>query len=228
MKISGLQKLTLLDFPGRTACIVFTQGCNFNCSYCHNSELIDINKKGLLGTDEVMEFLKSRQKLLDGIVITGGEPTIQSDLKEFIIRVRELGYKIKLDTNGSTPKVLESLLKDNLLDYVAMDIKTTFSDYQNITKIKDSEKNVQKSIEILKESNIPHEFRMTIIKNRHSIKDIIAVCEFVGSKEKLYLQNFEMSDEVRDKTLESYTKSELTIIQDLLQVIFPNVQVRGI
>ena len=228
MKISGLQKLTLLDFPGRTACIIFTQGCNFNCSYCHNSELIDNSKQGLLNTNQVIDFLKSRQKLLDGIVITGGEPTIQSDLKEFIMIVRELGYKIKLDTNGSTPKVLESLLKENLLDYVAMDIKTTFSDYPSITETKDSEKNVQKSIELLKNSNIPHEFRMTIIKNKHSIKDIIDVCEFVGPKEKLYLQNFELSDEVRDKALESFTKSELTIIQDLLQVIFPYVSVRGI
>lgn len=228
MKISGLQKLTLLDFPGRTACIVFTQGCNFNCPYCHNSELIDMHEYGTMDTNEIMEFLKSRQKLLDGVVITGGEPTIQSDLKDFIKNIRTLGYKIKLDTNGSTPKVLEDLLKEKLLDYVAMDIKTTFTQYSSITKIKDSEKNVQKSIEILKKSNIPHEFRMTIIKNRHSIKDIIAVCEFVGPKEELYLQNFEMHDGVRDKTLESYTKSELTIIQDLLQVIFPNVMVRGI
>ena len=228
MKISGLQKLTLLDFPGRTACIIFTQGCNFNCPYCHNSELIDIKQKGAISTDEVMEFLKTRQNLLDGVVITGGEPTIQPDLKDFIKSVRALGYKIKLDTNGSTPKVLESLLKEKLLDYVAMDIKTVFSDYENITKIKDSEKNVQKSIELLNKRGIPHEFRMTIIKNRHSIKDIIAVCEFVGPKEKLYLQNFEMSDGVRDKTLESYTKSELTIIQDLIQVIFPNVKLRGI
>ena len=228
MKISGLQKLTLLDFPGKTACIIFTQGCNFNCPYCHNSELIDIKSSGTIDIDEIMDFLKNRQKLLDGIVITGGEPTIQSDLKEFIIEVRKLGYQIKLDTNGSTPKVLEELLKEGLIDYVAMDIKTVFTDYSNITRIKDSEKNVEKSIELLKKSNIPHEFRMTIIKNRHSIKDIIAVCEFVGPKEKLYLQNFEMSDRVRDKNLESYTKSELTIIQDLLQVIFPNVSVRGI
>ena len=228
MKISGLQKLTLLDFPGRTACIIFTQGCNFNCPYCHNSKLIGLKENGTIMNDEVMDFLKSRHNLLDGIVITGGEPTIQPDLKNFIKSVRALGYKIKLDTNGSTPKVLENLLKENMLDYVAMDIKTVFSDYENITKIKDSEKNVQKSIEILNKSGIPHEYRMTIIKNRHSIKDIIAVCEFIGTKEKLYLQNFEMSDEVRDKTLESYTKSELTIIQDLIEVIFPNVKVRGI
>lgn len=228
MKISGLQKLTLLDFPGSTACIIFTQGCNFNCPYCHNSELLDIKKAAELNTEEVMDFLKTRKPLLDGVVITGGEPTIQSDLKDFIKEIRALGYKVKLDTNGSTPKVLEDLLKEKLLDYVAMDIKTVFTQYESITKINGSVDNVKKSIDILKNSNIPHEFRMTIIKNRHSIKDIIAVCEYVGPNDKLYLQNFEDSDSVRDKTLESFTKSELTIIQELLQVVFPNVTVRGI
>lgn len=227
MKISGLQKLTLLDFPGSTSCIIFTQGCNFNCQYCHNSELIDINREGQLNCDDVMEFLKMRKNLLDGVVITGGEPTIQKDLKDFIKDIRSLGYKIKLDTNGSTPKVLKDLIDENLLDYVAMDIKTTFSNYKNITDIDGCSTNVKRSIDILKSSKIPHEFRTTIIKNRHSIKDIISICKYIGPNEKLYLQNFEMNDAVRDKNLESYTKSELTIIQDLLEMIFPNVTVRG-
>lgn len=228
MKISGLQKLSLLDFPGSTSCIIFTQGCNFNCPYCHNSELIDVMGEGALDYEEVLNFLKLRKNLLDGVVITGGEPTIQKDLKDFIKIVRSLGYKIKLDTNGSTPKVLKDLLDEKLLDYVAMDIKTVFNDYEKITNVDGCAMNVKKSIALLKASGIPHEFRTTIIKNRISIKDIISICEYIGPNEKLFLQNFEMSALVRDKNLESYTKSELTIIQDLLEVIFPNVSVRGI
>ena len=165
--IGGFQKLTLSDYPGNTACIIFTKGCNFNCSYCQNSSLIKINDKDLITEDDIFKYLESRKKLLDGVVISGGEPTIQKNLKELIIKIKNMGFKVKLDTNGSNPNLLEELIKEKLLDYVAMDIKNIFSKYEEVINAKVKIDNIKKSIEILKNSEIDHEFRTTIIKNYH-------------------------------------------------------------
>ena len=228
MKIAGLQKLTLLDYPAHLACIVFLQGCNFKCSYCQNSELIPVSANGIMMEDEVFNFLEKRKKMLDGVVITGGEPTIYKDLPEFISKIKMLGYKVKLDTNGSNPMLIGSLISQKLIDYIAMDIKNTFDEYESIIKTKTSIDNIKKSIDLIKKSGIDHEFRTTIIKNYHDIFKITKICEYLGSKEKIFLQNFEMTNNVLNKDLVSFTKEELKNIHQIISNKFPNVEVRGL
>ena len=226
--IGGFQKLTLSDYPGNTACIIFTKGCNFNCSYCQNSSLIKINDKDLITEDDIFKYLESRKKLLDGVVISGGEPTNQKNLKELIIKIKNMGFKVKLDTNGSNPNLLEELIKEKLLDYVAMDIKNIFSKYEEVINAKVKIDNIKKSIEILKNSEIDHEFRTTIIKNYHDIPKILKICKYLGKKEKIYLQNFEDSEYVRNKKLKSFTREELIDIQEKVGRSYSNVIVRGL
>lgn len=226
MKISGLQKLTLLDYPGYTACIIFTQGCNYACSFCHNSPLVAAFNDNLIAEDEIFAFLEKRRNILDGVVVSGGEPTIQKDLKSFLEKIKKMGYKIKLDTNGSNPKLLEEIISDHLIDYIAMDIKSTYASYESIIKVPFNINNSKKSIELVKKIN--HEFRTTIIKNFHDINKILEICNYLGKDEIIYLQNFEKSDQVPDRTLESFTKEELRNIQKTIKEKYPNVIVRGI
>ena len=225
MRISGLEKLTLTDYPGHIACILFTQGCNFKCPFCQNSPLLEY-KEGIIPEEDVFEYLNKRKKQLEGVVVSGGEPTIQKDLVSFITRVKELGLKVKLDTNGSNPMVLQELLDKNLLDYVAMDIKNVLSKYNPIIGCKTNIKNIEKSINILKNSKIDFEFRTTIMKEHHSIEDIKKICELVDGH-KYFLQNYQESENVIDKTLTSFTNDELINIKKEL-INFPNVNIRGI
>ncbi len=228
MIISGFQKLTLLDYPNKLASIVFTQGCNFKCAYCQNSDLLSIKTEGLIDEKEIFDYLKKRKKVLDGVVITGGEPTIQPNLTLFIQRVKDLGLKVKLDTNGSNPEIIKKLLKEDLVDYIAMDIKTDFDKYGDIIKINWNMDNIKKSIKLIKESTIEHEFRTTINKNDHTIEDLRRICEYLGPDENYYIQNFEQSDYVLDKSLKSFSKDELIRIEKKLKKEFPNVKVRGL
>ena len=161
MKIGGFQPFTLTDYPGRVAAIVFTQGCNFRCPYCHNARLLptDRPKRDLIPETYVFDHLSRRRRQLDGLVITGGEPTIQEDLPRFIRRVRRLGLKIKLDTNGSRPGVIRQLLEENLLDYIAMDIKAPPEQYESVIRRPVDADALQASMELIKNSSVPHEFR---------------------------------------------------------------------
>lgn len=228
MKISGFSKLTLLDFPGVIACEIFTQGCNLKCPFCQNSSLIDMNDSYNYTEEEIIDFLERRKKILDGIVITGGEPTVQKDLVRFIQDVKNLGYKVKLDTNGFRPNILKELLDKNLLDYVAMDIKNSFEKYDITCGMKNLViENIKKSIEILKNSNIKYEFRTTIIKEYHTKQDILKILDIIGNS-KYYLQNFEMSSDVIDKNLHGFTDYELMEMESLLNLKYSNVEVRGI
>ena len=228
MKISGFQKLTLLDFPGKIACIIFTQGCNFCCSYCQNSLLIPHENEELIAEEEIFEYLNQRKKILDGIVISGGEPTIQIGLTNFIKRVKELGLLVKLDTNGSNPNLLKQLIEEKLVDYVAMDIKNLLEDYEEVTKCKVNIANIKKSMEILKQGKVEYEFRTTIIKNIHTLDKILEICKYFDKKHPVYLQNFEQSEYVIDKKLESFTKDELIEIEKKVKKEYPNVVVRGL
>ena len=227
MIISGLQKLTLLDYPNKTACIIFTGGCNFKCSYCQNSDLIGKNPI-MINEEEVFEYLKKRKKVLDGVVVTGGEPTIHKDLPAFIKKIKDLKLLVKLDTNGSNPIMLEELINNHLIDYIAMDIKNTYDDYKVVIKINTNLDNIKKSIELIKKSNIDHEFRTTIIKNFHTLDKIQTICDYLGKEEKYYLQNFEASERVLDKSLISFTKEELINMQKIINEKYPNVKVRGL
>lgn len=227
MRIAGLQKLTMLDYPSKLACIIFTQGCNLRCSYCQNSSLIRLKGENELSEEDIFSFLKERRKYIDGVVITGGEPTIQKDLPEFIKKIKDLGYSVKLDTNGTNPVMIKRLIDENLVDYIAMDIKNILNKYEDVVKKKINTEIIKKSIGIIKDGGTDYEFRMTIIKNIHSIFDIIEVQNYIGKKDKFFLQNFESSEDVLDKTLVGFSKKELIDIQNSLKK-FPNIVVRGL
>lgn len=228
MKISGFQKLTLLDFPGKVACIIFTQGCNFCCSYCQNSLLIPHENEELIAEEEIFDYLEKRKKVLDGIVISGGEPTIQVGLVHFIKRVKELGLLVKLDTNGTNPKLLKQLIDEGLVDYVAMDIKNLLEDYAEVTCCKVNTANIKESMKILKENKVEYEFRTTIIKNIHTIDKILEICKYFDKSRISYLQNFEQSEYVLNKELESFDRDELKEIERKVKKEYPNIVVRGL
>lgn len=227
MNIAGVQKVTLLDYPGKVACEIFTQGCNFECPFCQNSSLIPITNTGEFSEEEIFEYLNLRKNILDGVVITGGEPTVQKDLKAFIKKIKDLGLLVKLDTNGGNPKVLQELIDEKLVDYVAMDIKNIFNKYNITAGKKINLDNIKKSIEILKASKIDYEFRTTIIKEMHSLDDIISICKLVGNA-KYYLQNFEDSENVIDHSLHGFSREELLFIDKYLKDLFPNVEIRAL
>ena len=227
MNIAGVQKVTLLDYPGKVACEIFTQGCNFECPFCQNSSLIPITNTGEFSEEEIFEYLNLRKNILDGVVITGGEPTVQKDLKGFIKKIKDLGLLVKLDTNGGNPKVLQELIDEKLVDYVAMDIKNIFNKYNITAGKKINLDNIKKSIEILKASKIDYEFRTTIIKEMHSLDDIISICKLVGNA-KYYLQNFEDSENVLDHSLHGFSREELLFIDKYLKDVFPNVEIRAL
>ena len=227
MNIAGVQKVTLLDYPGKVACEIFTQGCNFECPFCQNSSLIPITNTGEFSEEEIFEYLNLRKNILDGVVITGGEPTVQKDLKGFIKKIKDLGLLVKLDTNGGNPKVLQELIDEDLVDYVAMDIKNIFNKYNITAGKKINLDNIKKSIEILKASKIDYEFRTTIIKEMHSLDDIISICKLVGDA-KYYLQNFEDSENVLNHSLHGFSREELLFIDKYLKDVFPNVEIRAL
>lgn len=227
MNIAGVQKVTLLDYPGKVACEIFTQGCNFECPFCQNSSLIPITNTGEFSEEEIFEYLNLRKNILDGVVITGGEPTVQKDLKGFIKKIKNLGLLVKLDTNGGNPKVLQELIDEDLVDYVAMDIKNIFNKYNITAGKKINLDNIKKSIEILKASKIDYEFRTTIIKEMHSLDDIVSICKLVGNA-KYYLQNFEDSENVIDHSLHGFSREELLFIDKYLKDVFPNVEIRAL
>ena len=213
MIIGGLQKTSLLDFPEKIAAIVFTMGCNFRCGYCHNPELINGEAK----IEEVFEFLKTRQGKLDGVVITGGEPCLQKDLPEFIKQVKELGFAVKLDTNGSFPEMLEKVLPD--LDYVAMDIKAPLEKYSQIVNVDVDTSKILKSIEVLKNGEVDYEFRTTVVKSQLSFEDFEKIGQLIQGAPRYYLQRFEAS-KILDKSLENektYSTEEFERIIDILK-----------
>lgn len=229
MIIGGFQKTTLLDYPGKIACIIFTQGCNLNCPFCHNSSLIPVEtKKDLISEDKIFEYLKKRIGILEAVCITGGEPLMQKDIEEFILGVKSFGYKVKLDTNGSNPELLEKLINNGLVDYVAMDIKNTKSKYEMTSGKKVNFENIKKSIEIIESSKIDYEFRTTLIKEYHNLDDIKEICKMIKKDSKYYLQNFVNSEGVLNKELNGFSSEELKEMKGNIISIYPNVMFRDI
>lgn len=227
MQISGLQKTTVLDYPEHLAAIIFTRGCNYRCPFCHNSELLQDDYPILLESD-VLDYLENRRNILDGVTISGGEPTIQSDLEDFIRKLKSLGYDVKLDTNGTNPQLIKKLIDEGLIDYIAMDIKSDFNNYEKITGV--SKVNIDKikeSIEIIKNSPIKKEFRTTIVKEFHDPNVIKNICALIGNS-NYYLQNFEDSGRVLRSGLHGFTKKELEDFEKKLKKDYPNLHVRGI
>lgn len=190
MIFGGLEKCTLIDYPGKTACMIYTIGCNFRCPYCHNPELVDETCEVAITEDEVLDFLDTRKGLLDGVVITGGEPTMHDDLLPFIEKVKAKGYLVKLDSNGTRPEMLKEAIGKNLVDYIAMDIKSPIAKYsQIVARPVDAEK-IRKSIELLMASPVEYEFRTTVVKALLSEEDILEIGREIQGAKRYYLQAF--------------------------------------
>ena len=229
MNIQGLQKTTLLDFPGHVAATIFVSGCNFRCPFCHNMNLVLSKDMPVYSSEEIFTFLKKRQGILDGICITGGEPTLYKDLPDFIRSVRSLDYKIKLDTNGSDPDMLNFLLSSHLVDYVAMDVKSSISEYNRITDTPNlNTGNILRSINILNSSDMDHEFRTTFIKDFHTPEVISSIGLMLKGSPKYFIQSFKDSDFVPDHNLTAFTKEELQSIRSQLLEYISSVEIRGV
>lgn len=225
MFLGGLQKTSLLDFPDKISAIVFTQGCNFRCGYCHNPELIAL-KEPVLTVPAFFEFLSSRKGKLDGVVITGGEPCLQSDLIDFIKQIKDMGFLVKLDTNGTFPdKIIQAL---PYLDYIAMDIKAPLEKYPLITNSKILGDKIQESINIIMSSKLGYEFRTTVVKSQLSYEDFSNIADLIEGAEKYYLQKFVPSKTLDPKMMgeKTYTDKEFEDIINILNQKIKHVAVR--
>ena len=229
MRIAGYEKVSVQDYPDHVSCIIFTQGCNMRCPYCQNSTLIPIDSNAnLIDEDEIFEYIERRKNLIDGVTISGGEPTLQRNLKDFIKKVKQIsGLDIKLDTNGTNYQLLKELIDEGLVDYVAMDIKNSMEKYGVTSGISSINKdNILKSIELLKQGSIDYEFRTTIIAEHHDLQDIYEIIKLVDGS-KYYLQNFKMSENVIDKNLTGYSDEKLKLWNEILKD-YKNLFIRGI
>lgn len=224
--IGGIQRTSLLDFPDKISAIVFTQGCNFNCGYCHNPDLLN-SKKDIYSTDVFFEFLDKRKGKLDGVVITGGEATLQPELIPFIKEVKARGFLVKLDTNGYRPDVLKEALE--LVDYVAMDIKAPLEKYSEITNIEVDVEKIKESINLLKNSKIPYEFRTTVMKSQLNYDDFRNIGELIKGTKNYFLQKFEAKTQINDETLKnevSYSNEDFKEIIEILKEYDISAQLR--
>jgi len=236
MILGGLQKLTLIDYPGKVACTVFLTGCNFRCPFCYSSEIVlpeKIKTQPKISEAEFFKFLKSRKGLVEGVVICGGEPSLNNDLPEFIKKIKKLGFLVKLDTNGSNPELLEKLIKENLVDYVAMDIKqcqspNAKSKILKATGVKADVKNIKKSIDILIKGKVDYEFRSTIVPTIHTKEDVIEMAKMIKGARKYFLQNFrpEKTLDPRFEKIKPYPPEFLLELQKIISPFFEVCRVR--
>lgn len=223
MIFGGFEKCTLIDYPGKMACMVYTIGCNFRCPYCHNPELVDETVAATVSEEEVLTFLDTRRGLLDGVVITGGEPTIHKDLIPFIEKVKAKGFLVKLDSNGTSPQVLKDLVSKQLVDYIAMDIKAPLSKYSQTVARPVNQMAIQESIDFLKTNTVPYEFRTTVVKSILSEEDVEMIGVEISGADRYFLQAFVptkiLNPQLRKKV--SYSNEEMT---SLLERIRPYVK----
>lgn len=233
MIISGLQKMTLLDYPGRVACTVFLQGCNFRCPFCHNSGLLGAAQEDTISVDELLSFLQKRNGILDGVCITGGEPTLQSDLPQLLRQIKEMDYTIKLDTNGSRPDMLKALVKENLIDYVAMDIKNCPERYGETIGHSQMPAEIEESIAFLKTGIIDCEFRTTVVEELHTEENFSAMGQWLaqlapeGRAKRLFLQPYADRDSVLAQGLSTPDTEKLRRFKDILAPYAEFVAIRG-
>lgn len=232
MIIGGLQKNTLIDYPGKIACTVFISGCNFFCPWCYSAELVvpeKIKNQPVILEKDFFDFLESRVGLLEGVCICGGEPTMNYELPDFIKKIKKLGYLIKLDTNGSNPKMLEDLIDEKLIDYVAMDIKTSKENYQKVLGAKISIEDIEKSVEILKQGRVGYQFRTTVIPTIHEKEDFIKIAKWIGGLDVVYyLQGFrpEKTIDPKFENIKPYTNEWLLEIKKEIFSYFKLCEVR--
>ena len=230
MRLGGIQKLTLLDYPGTVACTVFTLGCNMRCPFCHNSLLVTKTEEAEVYPEEdFFAFLEKRRGILDGVCVTGGEPLIHSDAGEFIAKIKALGYKVKLDTNGSFPDRLEEILKSGNVDYVAMDIKNSPEKYAETVGIPGFDvSKIQRSIEIIRSSGVEYEFRTTVVSPLHNGESIAGAAKMVKGSPKYFLQNFvDSGNLINGEGMSALTEEELNDALAKAKDFIPGSQIRG-
>ncbi len=230
MKICGLNKTTLLDYPGKVAATIFLGSCNFRCPFCHNSSLVlHPEAEHKISQEEVLSFLKKRSKILEGICITGGEPTLSADLEQFLTQIRKLGYSVKLDTNGSRPYVIKELVHKGLVDKIAMDIKACPENYGILTGLPYPDLDpIRESVNFLLEEPVDYEFRTTVVKELLTEHDFIEIGRWIAGAKAYYLQAYKDSPEVLQPGFSSYSLEELEHFRNILLQTIPLVEIRGI
>lgn len=237
MIICGLQNTTLLDYPGHVAATVFLGGCNFRCPFCHNASIV-VDPVNEISQEELMAFLVKRKGVLDGVCITGGEPTIYDDLYELIRNIKELGLLVKLDTNGTNPKAIRRLVEDKLVDYIAMDIKSSLSGYGKAVGIAGYDtSNIEESVRYIMECGVSYEFRTTLVKNIHTLDDMRGIVGLIGGAKAYFLQSYKDNDETIEKVsinfdgrcdCQSFSKEELIEFLDIAKSGVAATSLRGI
>lgn len=231
MYIAGLQKTSLIDYPTKISTVIFTGGCNFYCPFCHNPELVDPKLKlPPIPEKDFFKFIRKRKKILDAVVITGGEPTLDADLTDFIKRIKQMGYLVKLDTNGSNPSHLSFLISHHLIDYLAMDIKGPLDEYEKITGVKINQKNIRESINLIKKSGLDYEFRTTVVPGLHKDKDFEKMGKILKGSKKFVLQQFRPLKTLDPKyqNIAPYPEEKLHQFAKIMRKYVKEVGIRGI
>lgn len=222
---SGMEKLSLVDYDNHLSCTLFTSLCNFRCSYCHNSSLMEDQPK--LSMDEIIDYLKKRKGVIDAVVVTGGEPTLHKELPDALKTFKDLGYMVKLDTNGTNPLMVKTLVENNLVDYIAVDIKSSFDTLDSLACVKVNKENLKQTIEYLINSNIDYEFRTTLIKEFHDKEDIEKIGELIKGAKRHFLQKFTLRETVLDQSLTEVDKEDALVYQEILKKYVKEVNLRG-
>ncbi len=229
MKIQGLQKMTLLDYPGRVACTVFLGGCDFRCPFCHNFELVEGPMPDAIDEQEFFAFLEKRHSLLDGVAVTGGEPCLRGDLPEFLANIKAAGFAVKLDTNGYSPRMLERVLAEGLVDYVAMDIKNSPGKYARTVGLADIDlARIEESIKLLMDSGVAYEFRTTVIDEYHEARDFEEIGVWIAGADRYFLQAFADRDAVPDHALTAPDPADMRAYRDIVAAYVKHAEVRGV
>mgnify|MGYP006306618641 CR=1 FL=1 len=229
--ISSIHKTSLIDYPGKICTTVFLEKCNFRCPFCHNPDLALSNGTGILSVEEFLTFIQSRNKLIDGVCITGGEPTLHPDLAHFIKQIKQNKFLVKLDTNGSNPMILKSLIKQNLLDYIAMDIKASKENYNLSVGTDAPLKKIEESIALIKNSGMPYEFRTTVVKGHFDENEAKSIGQWLQGAEIFVLQQFDNSNPMIDpkyRNIIPYTPEQIRLFAKILENYFDKVLVKGI
>jgi pyruvate formate lyase activating enzyme len=230
MKIAGVQKTTLIDYPGQIASVIFTQGCNLACPYCHNPELIPKAKaeEDYLSFAQLRDFLHDRQELIDGICITGGEPTLQPELDKICREIKHLDLKVKLDTNGAHPQIIKELIADNLVDYIALDVKAPLNKYDQFNGAQIADE-VETSIELIKQADINYEFRTTVVPGLHTAEDIEEIAQELNGADTYYIQNFKPTNTLDPelKTRSEFPPAKLNKFKELASNYISEVKIRN-
>ena len=230
MKIHGFQKMTMLDYPGRVACTLFTAGCNFRCPFCHNALLVtEIDAAATYDEEEIFSYLQKRRGILDGVAITGGEPLLNRDIPQLLKRIKSLGYAVKLDTNGSYPELLKNIVDEGLVDYVAMDIKNSKEKYALTAGIPDLDlRPIEESVAFLLSGKVDFEFRTTVVKELHTEEDIAAIADWIAGAPRYFLQNFQESEHMIGANLHAHTPEMLEKLSAVAARKIPTAALRGI